>query len=108
MLKNSSLNPVRRENVTKERRNVVLAQMRKAGHLTLQEADSLQKLPIELDFNRADHIAIPAPYYRQHLAKVMRASKPKKEAYASWEGQQFTEDSLSWGKRSVVWLVQQK
>ena len=97
MLKNSSLyNPVRRENVTKERRNVVLAQMRKAGHLTLQEADSLQKLPIELDFNRADHIAIPAPYYRQHLAKVMRASKPERKAYASWEGQQFTEDSLSW------------
>ncbi len=97
MLKNSSLyNPVRREKVTKERRDVVLAQMRKAGHLTLQEADSLQKLPIELDFNRADHIAIPAPYYRQHLAKVMMAVKPERKNYASWQGQQFAEDSLAW------------
>lgn len=97
MLKNSSLyNPVRREKVTKERRNVVLAQMRKAGHLTLQETDSLQKLPIELDFNRADHVAIPAPYYRQHLAKIMMAEKPERKNYASWQGQQFTEDSLSW------------
>lgn len=97
MLKNSSLyNPVRREKVTKERRDVVLAQMRKAGHLTLQEADSLQKLPIELDFNRADHIAIPAPYYRQHLAKVMMAVKPERKNYASWQGQQFTEDSIAW------------
>ena len=97
MLKNSSLyNPVRRENVTKERRDVVLAQMRKAGHLTLQEADSIQKLPIELDFNRADHVAIPAPYYRQHLAKMMMAVKPERKNYASWQGQQFTEDSLAW------------
>ncbi|WP_436414250.1 transglycosylase domain-containing protein [Petrimonas sp.] len=97
MLKNSSLyNPVRREQVTKDRRDVVLAQMRKAGHLSLHEADSLQKLPIELDFNRADHIAIPAPYYRQHLAKVMMAVKPDRKAYASWQGQQFYEDSLSW------------
>ncbi len=97
MLKNSSLyNPIRREQVTKDRRDVVLAQMRKAGHLSLHDADSLQKLPIELDFNRADHIAIPAPYYRQHLAKVMMAVKPERKNYASWQGQQFTEDSLSW------------
>ncbi|MDO5666131.1 MAG: transglycosylase domain-containing protein [Bacteroidia bacterium] len=97
MLKNSSLyNPIRREQVTKDRRNVVLAQMRKAGHLTLHEADSLQKLPVELDFNRADHISIPAPYYRQHLAKMMMAVKPERKNYASWQKQQFTEDSLSW------------
>lgn len=97
MLKNSSLyNPVRREEVTKDRRDVVLDQMRKSGYLTSQEADSLKKLPIELDFNRADHISIPAPYYRQHLARVMMAVKPERKNYASWQGQQFTEDSLSW------------
>ncbi len=97
MLKNSSLyNPQRRPEVTKDRRDVVLAQMRKNGHLTFQQTDSLQKLPIELDFNRVDHISIPAPYYRQHLAKVMMAVKPERKNYASWQGQQFTEDSLSW------------
>jgi penicillin-binding protein 1A len=97
MLKNSSLyNPVRRPDVTRERRNVVLSQMQKAGHLTRQEADSLKQLPIELDFNRSDHVDIAAPYYRQHLAKMMMAEKPNRKNYASWQRQQFTEDSLAW------------
>ena len=97
MLKNSSLyNPVRRSELTLERRNVVLNQMRKAGHLSREEADSLKQTPIELDFNRSSHIDIAAPYYRQHLAKLMMAVKPVRKNYASWQNQQFTEDSLSW------------
>lgn len=97
MLKNSALyNPVRRPEITKDRRNVVLAQMHKAGHLTYQEKDSLQKLPLELDFNRISHVDIPAPYYRQHLAKIMMAKKPEMKNYASWQKQQFKEDSISW------------
>ena len=97
MLKNSSLyNPIRRSELTMERRNVVLNQMRKAGHLTRDELDSLKQLPIELNFNRSSHIDISAPYYRQHLAKLMMAVKPKRKNYASWQNQQFTEDSLAW------------
>lgn len=97
MLKNSSLyNPVRRPELTKDRRDVVIGQMRKAGHLTKQEADSLQQLPLALDFNRSDHIDVIAPYYRQHLAKMLMAKKPNKKNYASWQKQQFIEDSLSW------------
>ncbi|WP_294082793.1 transglycosylase domain-containing protein [Proteiniphilum sp. UBA5384] len=97
MLKNSSLyNPVRRPELTKDRRDVVITQMRKAGHLTKHEADSLKQRPIELDFNRSDHIDIIAPYYRQHLAKMMMAKKPERKNYASWQKQQFVEDSISW------------
>lgn len=97
MLKNSSFyNPVRREKITKERRDVVLAQMRKNGYLTLHQADSIQKLPIELDFRRSDHITIPAPYYRQHLSKMMMAEKPERKRYPAWHQQQFAEDSLAW------------
>lgn len=97
MLKNSSLyNPVRRADLTRERRNVVLSQMQKADHLTGQEADSLKQLPLEIDFNRSDHVDIAAPYYRQHLAKMMMAGKPNRKNYASWQRQQFTEDSLAW------------
>lgn len=102
MLKNSSLyNPVRRPEVTRDRRNVVLAQMQKAGHLTAQQTDSLQKLPIKLDFNRANHVDISAPYYRQHLAKIMMAKKPERSNYASWQRQQFFEDSLSWENNAL-------
>lgn len=97
MLKNASLyNPLRREELTKDRRDVVFAQMHKNGFLTKKEVDSLSQLPIELDFKRVDHISIPAPYYRQHLAKVMMAKKPNKKNYASWQAQQYMEDSLSW------------
>ncbi|HBG41053.1 MAG TPA: penicillin-binding protein, partial [Porphyromonadaceae bacterium] len=97
MLKNSSLyNPVRRSEITTQRRNIVLGQMQKAGYLKKQEADSLKKLPIDLDFNRSSHVNVLAPYYRQHLAIMMMAKKPDKKNYASWQGQQFTEDSLAW------------
>ncbi len=97
MLKNSSLyNPRRRPEVTRDRRNVVITQMQKAGHLSKQEADSLKQLPLEIDFNRSDHVDILAPYFSQHLSKIMRAKKPERKNYASWEGQQFKEDSLSW------------
>lgn len=97
MLKNSSLyNPVRRPELTMERRNVVLNQMRKAGHLSREGVDSLKQIPIELDFNRSSHIDIAAPYYRQHIAKIMMAVKPERKNYASWQNQQFTEDSIAW------------
>ena len=97
MLKNPSIyNPVRRPEQTKERRNVVLSQMEKAGHLTKAEKDSLQLLPLGLDFNRDTHVDIPAPYYRQHLAIIMMAKKPERKNYASWQEQQFIEDSYAW------------
>ncbi|MDR0421435.1 MAG: transglycosylase domain-containing protein [Proteiniphilum sp.] len=102
MLKNPSLyNPIRRPEQTRARRDVVIGQMRKAGHLKREEADSLRQLSIELDFNRSDHIHIAAPYYRQHLAKIMMAGKPERKNYASWQGQQFREDSLSWEEDSL-------
>ncbi|MDD4777096.1 MAG: transglycosylase domain-containing protein [Fermentimonas sp.] len=97
MLKNSSLyNPVRRPELTKERRNVVLSQMRKAGNISRQEYDSLMQLPLDIDFNRSSHVDISAPYYRQHLAKIMMAVKPERKNYASWQNQQYSEDSLAW------------
>jgi penicillin-binding protein 1A len=97
MLKNSSLyNPVRRPDITRDRRNVVFSQMQKAGHLTRQEADSLKQLPLMIEFNRTSHVDIAAPYYRQHLAKIIMAEKPERKNYASWQRQQFSEDSLAW------------
>ena len=77
MLKNSSLyNPVRRPDITRDRRNVVFSQMEKYEYISKREADSLRQLPVTIDFNRSDHIDIAAPYFRQHLAKVMMAKKP--------------------------------
>lgn len=98
MCKNSSLyNPVRRPELTQQRRNVVLKQLEKSHHLTRSEKDSLQQIPIKLDFNRSSHKDGLAPYFRQYLAGIMMSKKPERKNYsASWMQQQFKEDSISW------------
>ena len=99
MCKNSSLyNPVRRPELTQGRRNVVLMQIEKSGHITMNQKDSLQKIDIDMtDFNRSSHRDGLAPYFRQYLAGIMMSKKPERKHYsASWLQQQFAEDSVSW------------
>ena len=98
MCKNSSLyNPVRRPELTQQRRNVVLKQMEKSNHISTVEKDSLQLNDIKLNFNRSGHREGLAPYFRQYLAGIMMSKKPDQKHYsASWLKQQFVEDSLSW------------
>ena len=77
MCKNSSLyNPVRRNELTRERRNVVLSQMEKNDCLTSTELDSLQATPLVLNYRRVDHKLGPAPYFREYLRGVMTAKEP--------------------------------
>ena len=97
MCKNPSLyNPVRFNERSRGRRNVVLEQMRKAGYITEAECDSLQALPLKLTYNRVDHKEGLATYFREYLRGVMTAPKPVKSDYRGWQMQKFYEDSLSW------------
>ena len=89
-------NPRRFLERTEGRRNVVLDQMRKAGYITEAECDSLQQLPIELDFKIVDHKEGPAPYFRERIRMMLTAKKPERKNYAAWEGEQFLKDSISW------------
>ena len=85
MCKNPSyFNPVRRNERTKGRRNVVLDQMQKAGFITAAECDSLKALPLVLHFNRVDHKDGLAPYFREYLRLTLTAKKPQRKNYASW------------------------
>ena len=73
MLKNPSLyNPMRRPQLALERRNVVLAQMKRNDFLTQQQYDSLKALPLGLDFTRESHDEGMAPYFREELKKELR------------------------------------
>jgi len=73
MLKNSSLyNPMRREELVTNRRNVVLGQMVRNEFLTEQAKDSLQKLPLELDINLEGHSDGTATYFREYVREFMR------------------------------------
>jgi penicillin-binding protein 1A len=87
MCKNPSLfNPNRRPEMTQERRNVVMSQMKKYGYLTELEYDSLKVLPIVLDFKKASHNEGLAPYLREYLRGQLKTwceehSKPDGTPY---------------------------
>ena len=97
MCKNPSyFNPRRFNERAKGRRNVVLGQMLKAGHLTSAQADSLMQEPLELKYRKVDHKEGIATYFREYLRGVLRAEKPVKKNYRGWQMQQYYEDSLAW------------
>ncbi|EGD33820.1 MULTISPECIES: penicillin-binding protein 1A [unclassified Capnocytophaga] len=73
MFKNSSLyNPRKNPEGVINRRNVVLAQMEKNHYLTTKEKDSLQKLPLVLNFNPEGHNEGIATYFREYLRSYMK------------------------------------
>ena len=97
MCKNPArFNPRRFNERTRDRRNVVIGQMERAGHLTSAEADSLKKEPLELKYRKVDHKEGPAPYFREYLRDILRAEKPDKSEYRGWQMQEYYEDSLAW------------
>ncbi|MDR2388908.1 MAG: transglycosylase domain-containing protein [Tannerellaceae bacterium] len=98
MCKNPSYyNPVRHNDRTEQRRNVVLQQMQKAGYLSVRERDSLAALPLTIHFAKMDHTEGPAPYFREYLRIIMTAQKPNRDNYpASWQKNRFREDSTAW------------
>jgi len=89
MLKNPrQYNPKRKisKNKSLRRRNVVFAQMAKNGFITKTEKDSLQKLPLKINYTPESHDEGYATYFRAHLQKLMRTwvknnPKPNGEEY---------------------------
>lgn len=97
MCKNPSLfNPVRHNERTKGRRNVVLNQMRKADFITEEQYDSLKVLPLTLKYQKVDHKLGLAAYYREYLRMILMAKEPSRSNYASWQQQKYEEDRLAW------------
>lgn len=72
MFKNSSLyNPLRNPVGVKNRRNVVLSQMEKYDFITEQVKDSLQALPLELNYTPQGHVEGIATYFREYARAFM-------------------------------------
>ncbi|MDE5883454.1 MAG: transglycosylase domain-containing protein [Muribaculaceae bacterium] len=115
MLKNPSYyNPLRHEERTRERRNVVLDQMEKAGKLTKEQADSLKALPLGLDYHKVDHREGGAPYLREELRHLMTAKRPvrpERSNYSSALGYtlamgQYNSDSTQWEENPMYgWIL---
>lgn len=99
LCKNPSLfNPVRYPDRAKERRNVVLGQMRKAGYLSEAEYVRDSEEPVVLHFHRADHKDGTAVYFREFLRQYMMMDRPEPEDYPSWNKRQFVIDSIAFAQ----------
>ena len=75
MFKNSSLynpRPKRNPEGTKNRRNVVLSQMAKYGFIEETLKDSLQQLPLGLNYTPESHREGIATYFRAYLREFMK------------------------------------
>lgn len=97
MCKNPAyFNPLRFEERTRERRNVVLSQMVKNDYLTEAEMNSLADEPIKLSYHKLDHHDGICTYLREYLRQIMMAKKPDISTYPSWNLGQYYTDSLAW------------
>ena len=100
-------NPVLNPDNALKRRNFVLGQMAKAGYIEKSERDSLQALPIVLDYHVLDHNSGHAPYFRDMLRRDMNASKPRRSDYQFEED--YSADSLRWATDAIYgWLKKNK
>ena len=106
MVKNPAyFNPVRHPERTRDRRNVVLDQMYKAGMLSEAERDRLQAQPLVLNFQRVDHKEGLAPYFREELRRILSAKRPERSAYPSWDTQRYVDDSIAWATNPLYgWI----
>jgi penicillin-binding protein 1A len=92
MLKASTkYNPMRNYDLMLQRRNVVISQMAKYGYIKLSLADSVMKLPIEVDFRVEDHNTGLATYLRQYITNIMKKPEPDRNKY---EKQSSFDDAL--------------
>ncbi|WP_314957011.1 transglycosylase domain-containing protein [Hoylesella loescheii] len=92
----SFFNPVRYPDRSKERRNVVLAQMVKAGYLSDAECSQYAEKPLALNFHRTDHKDGTATYFREFLRQYLMAKRPDKSNYPEWNKSQYVYDSIAW------------
>lgn len=98
MCKNPALfNPIRDNERCVERRNVVLQQMYKYGYISKDMLETTMNQPIDVSLFKIVNLNDgPAPYFREYLRRIMMADKPDRSKYASWQYQQYYDDSLAW------------
>jgi penicillin-binding protein 1A len=95
MLKNSTLyNPVKNKDLMLARRNVVLSQMAKYGYISPAMADSVKKIPVEIDYREEDHNTGLATYLREYVRTTMIRMKPERRMFYSDE--QFENAVWEW------------
>jgi len=91
----SFFNPVRHNERTRNRRNSVLNKMQEHGYLSKESCDSIKQLPLVTNFERQDHHAGTAPYFREYLRVIMTKREPERSNNPR-NLQAFRDDSIQW------------
>lgn len=100
MLKaNTKFSPVRNPERAMFRRNDVLDKMREHDYISKQQYDSLEKLPIKLDYHSQGHDAGLATYMREYLRNIMSKPKPNRSEYSIYKN--YVNDSLRWAEDAL-------
>lgn len=67
----TTYNPKRNKEKSRQRRNIVLAQMAKYNYITTQQSDSLQLLPLKLNLRKQKKSESDDSYIRQYVEKTI-------------------------------------
>ena len=73
--------PVRNPKNALSRRNTVMTRMEQSGYISKAQLDSLQTLPIELNFSSSSHNEGLATYFREMIRVTMTSPKPTRNMY---------------------------
>ena len=97
MLKgNTMFNPKRNPERALMGRNVVLSKLYDEDYINKIQYDSLEKIPIKLDYQPQQHDAGLATYLREYIRKTMYRSKPQRENYTMYHD--YKNDSSRWAE----------
>lgn len=79
-----------------ERRNLVLAQMKKYKFIEQSVVDSVKTIPLTLNYNVETHNKGLAPYFREYLRLTLMAEKPVRRNYSSAQENLYLEELDEW------------
>ncbi len=104
----SYFNPVRNNERSKKRREVVLSQMAKNGYITERQYDSVRMLSLDMSqFTLQDHNSGPGTYFREYLRESLMADKPEKVNYDNPDD--YLADSVRWERDPAFgWVAKNK
>jgi len=78
--------PVQNPDRALARRNLVIARMKQQGYIDRHQRDSLQALPIDLDYHPVSHNEGTATYFREMLRMVMTVKRPTRNQFLNeWD-----------------------
>jgi penicillin-binding protein 1A len=91
--------PILHPERSKQRRNIVLAQMEKYNFISTEAFDSLSTQPLAVEYNIQDHNVGPATYFREYLRTLLTKDKPKRKNYIT--EQSYRKDSADWANNPL-------